>query len=125
MKTIRVAVAVIQIGDRTLIAKRAKHQHQGGLWEFPGGKIEGDESLESALCRECFEELDIIPQIIKPLTVIEHHYDDKSVCLEVCVITDYLGVPKGKEGQPIAWIWNDELSCYDFPEANKEILKLL
>ena len=125
MKVIRVAVAVIKIADRVLIAKRAEHQHQGGLWEFPGGKIEPKESLEQAIKRECFEELDIIPSIINPLTTIDHNYSDKSVRLEVTLVTDYFGVPKGKEGQPLIWCPLEQLSNYSFPEANKEIITLI
>ncbi|GAA4363264.1 NUDIX domain-containing protein [Kangiella marina] len=125
MAVIKVAVAVIIIADRVLIAKRAKSQHQGGLWEFPGGKFENGESLEQAAQRECFEELDIIPASVEPLTVIEHDYDDKSVRLEVCVVKDYLGVPNGKEGQPLIWCPRHRLSDYQFPEANQAILKLI
>ena len=125
MSVVNVAVAVIKVAGRVLIAKRADHQHQGGLWEFPGGKIEADESLESALRRECFEELDITPTQIQPLTLIEHQYTDKSVRLNVCLITDYLGVPLGKEGQPLRWCPIDALSDYDFPEANQKILTLI
>ncbi|AOE50455.1 8-oxo-dGTP diphosphatase MutT [Kangiella sediminilitoris] len=125
MKIVRVAVAVVIIADRVLIAKRATHQHQGGLWEFPGGKIEAGEELESALKRECKEELDIVPSIIKPLTVIEHTYPDKAVQLNVCIVPDYLGVPLGREGQPLQWCRLEKLSSYEFPEANKSIIELL
>ena len=125
MPIIRVAVAVIKISDRVLIAKRAKHQHQGGLWEFPGGKIEDGESLQQAIKRECYEELGITPLNINPLTTIEHHYSDKSVRLEVCIVNDFLGVAHGKEGQPLTWCAVEQLSNYTFPEANKEIIKLL
>lgn len=125
MTVVRVAVAVIKIADRVLIAKRAEHQHQGALWEFPGGKIEPGESLEQAIKRECFEELDIMPSKMNPLTTIEHHYTDKSVRLEVSVVDDYLGIPKGKEGQPLRWSSISDLNRYDFPEANKQILALL
>lgn len=125
MSVVNVAVAVIKISGRILIAKRAEHQHQGGLWEFPGGKIEDDESVENALRRECFEELDIFPTRIEPLTIIEHQYTDKSVRLKVCLITDYLGVPMGKEGQPLVWCPISSLNNYDFPKANQAILELI
>ncbi|PXF63292.1 8-oxo-dGTP diphosphatase MutT [Kangiella spongicola] len=125
MKTVNVAVAVIKIADRVLIAKRANHQHQGGLWEFPGGKIEEGEELLNALQRECHEELDILPISITPLTTIHHQYPDKSVSLHVCLVRDYLGVPFGKEGQPITWAHQTELNNFQFPAANLEILSLL
>jgi 8-oxo-dGTP diphosphatase len=58
-KTINVAAAVIYVNGLYLLSKRLDHQHQGGKWEFPGGKIENDESTEQALVRELKEELNI------------------------------------------------------------------
>ena len=81
-----VAVGVIiSPDDRVLIAKRASHQHQGGLWEFPGGKLEAGESVAAALCRELSEELDLLvdQRLLKPLMQVSHDYPDKSVVLDV------------------------------------------
>lgn len=122
---IRVAVAVIQRRDRILIAKRPQHLHKGGYWEFPGGKQEDDESIEQALIRECFEELAIIPTKFFPLIQIEHNYPEKSVLLDVWTVTDYMGVPKGVEGQPLLWCPVSQLDEFQFPEANLAIVEAI
>ncbi len=124
-KHIRVAVAVIQIQDRILIAKRPQHLHKGGYWEFPGGKLEQGEPIQKALVRECQEELAITPLSFRPLKQIEHSYLEKTVLLDVWLVTDYLGVPTGLEGQPLFWCPIDKLSEYQFPEANLGILELI
>ncbi len=123
--TIRVAVAVIQRRDRILIAKRPQHLHKGGYWEFPGGKQEDDEPISQALIRECFEELAIIPVKFSPLIQIEHTYPEKSVFLDVWTVTDYMGVPRGVEGQPLFWCPVNQLDEYQFPEANLAIVEAI
>ncbi|MCW8857082.1 MAG: 8-oxo-dGTP diphosphatase MutT [Kangiella sp.] len=122
---IRVAVAVIQRRGRILIAKRPQHLHKGGYWEFPGGKQEQDESIDKALIRECFEELGIVPYKFSPFIQIEHSYPEKSVCLDVWQVTDYLGIPKGLEGQPLLWCPIEDLDDYQFPEANLAIVEAI
>lgn len=123
--TIRVAVAVIQRRDRILIAKRPQHLHKGGLWEFPGGKQEDGEPISQALIRECFEELAIIPVKFSPLIQIEHSYPEKSVFLDVWTVADYMGVPRGVEGQPLVWCPVNQLDEYQFPEANIAIVEAI
>ena len=123
-KRVHVAVGVIIDQDRRiLIAKRHDHLHQGGLWEFPGGKVEQDEHVFQALCRELHEELDIEPVAGAPLLEVEHDYGDKTVLLDVWWVTDFEGTPMGKEGQPIAWVAAPSLKDYDFPEANARIVE--
>lgn len=122
MKRILVVAAVIRRGGRILIARRAAHQHQGGLWEFPGGKVEPAEAVQAALVRELREELGITPTAFSPLIRIEHDYPDKSVCLDVWTVTDFAGEPLGREGQPLAWVTEDELPAHDFPAANRPIV---
>ena len=81
---LRVVAAVIHNPrGEILIARRPLHKHQGGLWEFPGGKIEDGEEAAQALIRELQEELGITPTAFRPLLTVEHHYPDKSVRLEV------------------------------------------
>lgn len=124
-KTIHVAVAVILVQGRILIAKRPEHLHKGGYWEFPGGKREETETIEEALIRECEEELAITPLRFRSLKVIDHQYPEKKVKLDVWLVEDYLGVPKGLEGQPIEWCPKEQLDNYRFPEANLEIISLI
>lgn len=123
---IHVAVGVIVDDlDRILISRRLQHLHQGGLWEFPGGKLEIGETVESALKRELYEELGI--EVIKsnPLLKIEHDYSDKKVLLDVWQVTKFSGKAEGKEGQDCVWVRRGELSNYQFPAANKAILESL
>lgn len=122
MKRILVVAAVIRRGEHILIARRAAHQHQGGLWEFPGGKVESGEAVEAALVRELKEELGITATDFSPLIRISHDYPDKSVCLDVWTVTGFAGEPQGREGQPLAWVTGEELPGYDFPAANRTIV---
>ena len=123
---VHVAVAVIVNNlNQVLISKRPEHAHQGGLWEFPGGKVEANESVEQALLREIQEELNIQIQHPRPLIKIQHHYNDKSVLLDVWLIKDYLGNPIGAENQPIKWALISDLKAADFPMANAAIIKAL
>lgn len=123
---VRVAVGVIRNdAGQILIALRGKHQHQGGLWEFPGGKIEAGETCRDALSRELKEELGIDTLHVEPLIQIEHHYADKSVLLEVSIVTEFRGNAVGHEGQPLKWVSPKDLYRYDFPAANKPILNAI
>lgn len=123
IEAIHVAVGVIINSDgNILIAKRPDNAHQGGLWEFPGGKLEIDEPVEIALKRELHEELGIDVLHAHPLIRIHHDYTDKQVLLDVWKITAFNGNAHGKEGQPVKWVAPKELDQYDFPEANKPII---
>ncbi len=125
-KVVHVAVAVI-LGDdgRVLLARRPEDKHMGGLWEFPGGKVEAGEDIKLALNRELREELDIEVSVFSPLIKIRHDYPDKSVLLDTWVVSGIQGEPKGNEGQLIQWVEKDRLNGYEFPEANKVILRAL
>jgi 8-oxo-dGTP diphosphatase len=123
---VHVAVAaIVNDKNQVLIAKRPDHVHQGGLWEFPGGKIEAEETVEQALVREIKEELDIVVSDLKPLIKIKHHYKDKVVLLDVKITDKFKGSPIGAENQPIKWEKISELEEKYFPEANKNIIKAL
>ena len=123
MKRIHVAAAVIRGADgRILIARRPDDKHQGGLWEFPGGKVEADESVEQALARELDEELGIRPSAARPLLQVRHDYPDKQVLLDVWDVSAFTGEPHGAEGQPLAWVAPDRLGDYEFPAANRPIV---
>jgi 8-oxo-dGTP diphosphatase len=126
MATIAVVVGVIvNTAGEILLAKRAVHQHQGGLWEFPGGKLEANESARAGLWRELHEELGISLLKAEPLIQIYHEYPDKAVLLDVFCVTQYEGTPDGKEGQPLAWVKPAELCNYPLPAANRPIVQAL
>ncbi|MCL4315728.1 MAG: Nudix family hydrolase [Gammaproteobacteria bacterium] len=118
-----VAAAVIfnQRGE-VLLALRPAHKHQGGLWEFPGGKVEAAENVLEALKRELHEELGITIMRARPLIRIPHHYPDKSVLLDVWRVDAFHGEPHPKEGQRIEWVAQDKLAQREYPAANLPIL---
>ncbi|SDR77984.1 8-oxo-dGTPase [Halopseudomonas xinjiangensis] len=123
MRRIHVMAAVIRDpAGRILIAKRPDHAHQGGLWEFPGGKLEPGEQRNVALARELREELGITVARARPLLDIHHDYPDKSIRLDVWQVDEFEGVAHGAEGQPIRWVAADDLDEYAFPEANAPIV---
>ena len=125
-KVVHVAVGVVKNNlGHILIAKRPLDVHQGGLWEFPGGKVEAGETLTRALARELREELAIEVQSIEPLIQIQHNYSDKSVLLDVCLVDGFTGIAQGNEGQPIRWVDTADLNNYDFPAANSPIITAL
>ena len=95
------------------------------MWEFPGGKVESDESPEQALARELKEELGIDIGPINPLIRGRHDYGDQRVLLDVWVVPAFDGVARGLEGQPMVWVWPAELEDYQFPAANKPIIEAL
>ena len=120
---LHVAVGVIRNAHgEVLIARRHEHLHQGGLWEFPGGKIEPEETVEQALRRELFEELSISAEATTPLIKIHHDYGDKQVLLDVRRVDAYTGSPHGRENQAIRWVSTDDLHQFDFPSANRPII---
>lgn len=122
MKRILVVAAVIRREGRILIAQRPLDKHMGGLWEFPGGKVEPGEPVAQALVRELDEELGIVARDFAPLIRISHDYPDKSVCLDVWEVTGFAGEPHGREGQAVRWVTADELPAFDYPAANRPIV---
>lgn len=144
-KHIHVAVGVIfdcpkECADKgegkILIAKRAEHQHQGGFWEFPGGKVEAGESVQIALQRELQEELGLISSVddMSALMTIPFEYPDKSILLDVWSVfnvANFLTASTdestllGKEGQPLVWVKQTDIADYEFPPANKPIIETL
>lgn len=119
---LHVVVAVIHDKKKNiLIAQRAIQQNQGGKWEFPGGKVEANESAQQALARELDEELGIQIEKATPLIQLHHDYTKLTVFLDVYEVTAWQGQPYGKEGQPIRWVNLSELTNYTFPAANKPI----
>jgi len=126
MPVVHVAVGVVLDDDRrVLITRRATDSHQGGLWEFPGGKVEPGESLDQALARELHEELGIAPGRTSPLLEVSHDYGDKCVLLDVHVVWEFTGQAMGLENQPLAWVSCETLSQYRFPAANVPIIEAL
>ena len=120
---LEVAAAVIVQAGKILVAKRAPTQHQGGKWEFPGGKLEVGETAKQALVRELEEELGIQVRASRPLIQIKHAYPEKTVRLSVFKVSRFTGNPQGREGQPIQWVTLAEMNGLEFPAANSPIIQ--
>lgn len=124
---IEVAAGAIVSPERNsvLLALRRADQHQGNLWEFPGGKLEAGEEADAALVRELAEEIAISVTSLSELIVVEHDYGDKAVRLHVFIVNEYNGKPAGLEGQSLRWVPLGELTDYPFPDANVPIVTAL
>jgi 8-oxo-dGTP diphosphatase len=108
-----------------LLARRPQHAHQGGLWEFPGGKVEPGETRQHALARELHEELGILPSAYRPLIQVPYRYPDKAVHLDVWQVQAFDGIPEGRQGQPLAWVPPRRLHDWPLPAANRPICTAL
>lgn len=123
--TDRILVAVglvVNAHGQVLMAQRHLHQHQGGCWEFPGGKVEPGETVVQALSRELKEEIGIDVQEHQPCVDVSHDYPDKRVLLSVHWVSKYLGEPKSLESQPLRWVPITRLQDYQVPMANQAIV---
>lgn len=124
-KVVHVAVGVIMRDARILLALRSNKQHQGGKWEFPGGKVEAAETVSQALSRELQEEVAINVSESAPLMQLQYAYPEKTVLLDIWLVTEFNGEPHGREGQPLRWVSIAELSEIEFPDANQPIVARL
>ncbi|MEY3289526.1 MAG: hypothetical protein RLZZ419_1768 [Pseudomonadota bacterium] len=123
MKRLQVAVGVVKNAEgQVLISLRDKSLHQGGLWEFPGGKIESGEYAKQALARELKEELAITVMAATPLITIKHQYPDLAVQLHVFLVEHFSGHATSCEGQAFKWVNPSELINHAFPAANQSII---
>jgi 8-oxo-dGTP diphosphatase len=123
---IRVAVAVIiNTNKEVLLALRQPHQHQGELWEFPGGKVETNEPVYGALLREIDEEVGLTIHSAYRLIKINHDYGDKTVLLDVWLVDAFSGQAEGREGQMLRWCAIKDLNENDFPAANVAIIEVI
>ena len=122
--TVAVGILIDDVG-RVLVTRRAPEAHQGGLWEFPGGKVEAGETISAALARELREELGVLVEDTEALMVLDHDYGDKKVRLDIHRVTRWSGEPRGLEGQPLAWQQPEQLRDWAFPAANRPILERL
>jgi len=117
--------AIVDEHNQILISRRPDHVHQGGLWEFPGGKVEQGETVLQALSRELHEELGVVPVNARPLIRVCHSYPELSVDLDVWKVEGIQGLTRGCEGQQIEWVSLKELHNRPFPAANRSIIRAL
>ena len=128
MKIILVsAVALIDIDGRILLAQRPEGKSMAGLWEFPGGKVEANETPEVALIRELQEELgiDTWESCLAPLAFASHSYDDFHLLMPLFACRKWNGTPQGREGQTLKWVTASKLRDYPMPAADIPLIPIL
>ncbi|MGD1856241.1 MAG: A/G-specific adenine glycosylase [Leptolyngbyaceae cyanobacterium] len=122
----QIGVAVIYDDDsRILIDRRKQEGLLGGLWEFPGGKIEPDETVEDCVRREIKEELGIDIEVNDRLITVNHAYSHFKVTLNVFNSTHISGEPQTIECDEVKWVTLDEIDSYPFPKANSQIIEAI
>ena len=126
MKVIDISIAIIKNTEQQfLITLRPDASHQGGKWEFPGGKVEAGETIEQAMCRELYEEVGLTARQYKLFEKLFFDYGDKQLNLYFFVVEGFTGEALGKEGQPLRWVSKTQLAEYEFPEANRAVIAKL
>jgi mutator protein MutT len=121
-----VAAAVIDFADRVLIAQRPAGKHLAGSWEFPGGKLEPGEERRAGLARELREELGItLIAPPRPLIRVRHAYDFGHVLIDMWVVRQYSGAPRGLDGQALRWVSPEELEMVELLPADRPIVSAL
>ena len=122
---VEVAIAIIHHEGRYLITRRKGDVHLADLWEFPGGKRNGSETLEQCLLREAEEELGVQIKIDSLFCRLAHDYPDRTVLLHGYLCRLVSGTPKPLAAQELRWVSPAEVLSYPFPEANASFLKQL
>jgi len=121
-----VVAALIVENDKILICQRTRHQPMPLKWEFPGGKVEPDESPENALVRELEEELGIRAKIGPNIATVRHHYDNgTSVELQFYKVEEYAGELQNRIFRDVRWVSPKELPTFDFLEADVAFINQL
>jgi len=119
---IRAVVGILKDENKVLVAERPLGKSYSGYWEFPGGKIEDDETSQDALVRELYEELGIEVLISQHYLTHHHQYPDKLVELEIYIVTKFLGNPIPKEQQQLRWVTITEIMELKLLEGNWQVL---
>ncbi|MBI1251691.1 MAG: NUDIX domain-containing protein [Alphaproteobacteria bacterium] len=122
-----VAAALVDAEGRVLLAQRPAHKPLGGLWEFPGGKVEPGESPEQALVRELKEELDVAIEAdaLDPFAFASHAYADAHLLMPLYLARRWNGAPSAREAQALAWVKPGEMRDYPMPPADLPLVDQL
>jgi mutator protein MutT len=119
-----VVAAVIEQDHRFLVTRRQAGVHLEGMWEFPGGKIDPNETHAAALRREIREELDADVSVGELVLATTHAYSDATVTLYFYRCT-LVGNPRPLLGQEMRWVDRQELGALGFPPADEELIRIL
>lgn len=120
-----VAGALFDPSGRVLIAQRPVGKHMAGRWEFPGGKVDADETEYQALARELREELGVEVSHAERMLELTHDYPERRVELYFWKVTAYTGEPRSLDGQALKWVMPDRLKDEDILEADRPIIDAL
>jgi mutator protein MutT len=120
---IEVAAGLIVRDGQILIAKRLSNAHLGGLWEFPGGKRQTDESFETCLTREVMEELGLTVSVHEQVASAEHHDAEWQVRLRFYRCTILAGEPRPLGCEAYRWVAPAEIAAYAFPPADLPLVQ--
>jgi 8-oxo-dGTP diphosphatase len=115
---IQVCCGIIMRGDRVLIARRKKGKARGGLWEFPGGKVEEGECPEACLERELFEELGVRTEILSLFGENSHSYEDLSLRLIAYNVRILAGEPRARDHEELRFVPLGDLFRFSFSDAD-------
>ena len=121
-RIVDVAIGIVVRNGDILICRRRPTGHLAGFWEFPGGKLEPDESPVACLARELAEEVAITAAVTRVLPVIEHHYPEVSVRLHPFLCRHATGEPRPLACDEVRWVAPRELREFRFPGANAELI---
>jgi 8-oxo-dGTP diphosphatase len=122
-----VAAALVDADGRVLIAQRPEGKSMAGLWEFPGGKIEADESPESALIRELREELGIAVKeaCLAPFTFTSHSYPNFHLLMPLYVCRRWDGIPEPRHHAALKWVRPKDMKDHPMPAADLPLIPML
>lgn len=122
-----VAVALVDVDGRVLLAQRPPGKELAGLWEFPGGKVDEGETPEAALVRELKEELDIdtAASCLAPFTFASHSYEKFHLFMPLYVCRVWNGEIRPLEGQTLAWVTPNRMGDYPMPPADIPLVAML
>lgn len=121
------ACALVDADGRVLLSQRPEGKQLAGLWEFPGGKVEPNETPEECIVRELLEEIGVETKIacLAPLTFASHSYDDFHLLMPLYVCRRFWGIPKGLEGQALKWVRPRDMRDYPMPPADAPLIPFL
>lgn len=122
-----VACALIDPDGRVLLAQRPPDKNMGGLWEFPGGKLEAGETPEETLICELHEELGIAMKeaCLAPFAFASHAYPDFHLLMPLYVCRRWEGTPRALEHQALKWVRPKDMGSYPMPPADLPLIPML